>query len=368
MMMFSREQPGGSGRPWWRLRRVRTVLVLLGLLLIVKFVLMPRLSGSAETMRLVSQVPLPFLAAAIVLEAAALAAYSMLTRTVLPQENRPSLGVLLRIDLTSAGVNHSVPGGAAVAAALRFRLLTAFGVRVPDAVFGAVAQGASSAIMLNGTLWLALLVAIPVYGARPLFAIVVAIGAGLFSLAAVGVLALTRGNAWTIGLVRKIASCVPRVTPDQAEFHVGRIAENLRAFTADHRLLGRAARWSAANLLLDAAALWVFLAAFGYRIEPVGLLVALGVANVLAALPITPGGLGIVEGALVPMLVVVGAPHEVALLAVLSWRLVNFWLPLPIAAMTYLSLRSRLSDPAPARPAVAALLSKPGSGPARAAV
>jgi uncharacterized membrane protein YbhN (UPF0104 family) len=305
---------------------------------------------------------------AIVLEAAALVAYSMLTRTVLPQENRPSLGVLLRIDLTTAGVNHSVPGGAAVAAALRFRLLTAFGVRGPDAIFGAVAQGASSAIVLNGTLWLALLVAVPVYGAEPLFGIVVGIGAALFSLVAVTVLALTRGHAWTIGLVRKIAACIPRVTPDQAEFHVGRIAENLRAFTADHRLMARAARWSAANWLLDAAALWVFLAAFGYRIEPVGLLVALGVANVLAALPITPGGLGIVEGALVPMLVVVGAPQEVALLGVLSWRLVNFWLPLPIAAMTYLSLRSRLSDAAPHDRTVPVTLSKPGSGHARAAV
>jgi uncharacterized protein (TIRG00374 family) len=369
MMMVSRERPGSEpGRPWWRLRRVRAVLILIVLLTLVRFVLVPRLSGSAETMRLIGRVPLPFLVTAIVLETASLAAYSMLSRTVLPKENRPSLGVLMRIDLTTLGVNHAIPGGAAVAAALRYRLLTTFGVRGSDAVFGAVSQGASSAIVLNGTVWIALLVAIPVYGARPLFGLVIAVGAALLSTVAVAVLALTRGHAWTIDLVRKIASYVPRVTPDQAEFHVGRVAQDLRAFTADHRLLARAAGWSAVNWLLDAASLWVFLAAFGYRIEPVGLLMSFGVANVLAALPITPGGLGIVEGVLVPMLVVVGAPHEAALLAVLTWRLVNFWLPLPIAGVTYLSLRSRLAAAADlSGPAARVALPTPGSGPARAA-
>jgi hypothetical protein len=235
-MMLSRERPGSAnGRPWWRRRWARAVLVLIVLLAIFKFGVLPRVSGSADTLRLISRIPLPLLMAAIMLETAALASYSMLSRAVLPEENRPSLGVLLRIDLTTLGVNHTIPGGAAVAAALRFRLLTAFGVRGSDAVFGAVAQGATSAIVLNGTVWLGLLVAVPVYGANPLFALVVAIGAGVFGLVAVAVLALTRGHARTIHLVRKIASWVPRVSPDQAEFHVGRIAQNLRVFTTDQR-------------------------------------------------------------------------------------------------------------------------------------
>jgi uncharacterized membrane protein YbhN (UPF0104 family) len=66
---------------------------------------------------------------------------------------------------------------------------------------------------------------------------------------------------------------------------------------ADRSLLVRAAGWAAANWLLDAAALFVFIAAFGHVEGPDGLLVAYGLANVLAAIPITPGGLGIVEAA-----------------------------------------------------------------------
>jgi uncharacterized membrane protein YbhN (UPF0104 family) len=57
------------------------------------------------------------------------------------------------------------------------------------------------------------------------------------------------------------------------------------------------------NRLLDGAALWCSERAFGHSLGSVGLAVAYGLANVTAALPFTPGGLGIVEGILAPTLV-----------------------------------------------------------------
>ncbi len=101
-----------------------------------------------------------------------------------------------------------------------------------------------------------------------------------------------------------------------------------------------AGSWAALNWLLDAAVLWVFLLAFGHTVGVIGLLVAFGLASVLAVLPITPGGLGVVEGVLVPTLVAFGVPGAPALLAVLGWRVVNFWLPVPAAGPSYLSLRA----------------------------
>src|SRR5205807_6635296 len=80
-------------------------------------------------------------------------------------------------------------------------------------------------------------------------------------------------------------------------------------------------------------------AAFGHLATPYGLLVAYGLANVLAVVPITPGGLGIVEGVLVPTLVGFGSPRGIAILGVITYRLVNFWLPIPVGALAYLSLR-----------------------------
>jgi uncharacterized membrane protein YbhN (UPF0104 family) len=72
------------------------------------------------------------------------------------------------------------------------------------------------------------------------------------------------------------------------------------------------------------------------------LLVAYGVATLLGSLPVSPGGLGIVEGTLVPSLVGFGVPGAAAVLAVVCWRLFEFWLPIPVAGLCYLSLRIQL--------------------------
>jgi hypothetical protein len=70
----------------------------------------------------------------------------------------------------------------------------------------------------------------------------------------------------------------------------------------------------------------------------VGLLVAYGLANVAAAIPITPGGLGIVEGILVPTLVAFDTGRGIAVLGVLAFRLMSFWLPIPIGFASYARL------------------------------
>jgi uncharacterized membrane protein YbhN (UPF0104 family) len=55
---------------------------------------------------------------------------------------------------------------------------------------------------------------------------------------------------------------------------------------------------------------------------------------------IAPGGLGVIEVTLVAITVGYGAPRSTAVLAVLSYRLVNYWLPLPAGAVA--CLRTRL--------------------------
>jgi uncharacterized protein (TIRG00374 family) len=142
-----------------------------------------------------------------------------------------------------------------------------------------------------------------------------------------------------------IASHLPLVNREGVTELVHRVAERLRELGTDRQLLKRAAAWAAANWLLDAASLWVFVAAFGYRVSIVGLLVAFGLANVLAAIPITPGGLGVVEAVLTSTLVGFGTPSTVAILGVATYRLLNFWLPIPLGAMAYVSLKVDPGDP-----------------------
>ena len=122
---------------------------------------------------------------------------------------------------------------------------------------------------------------------------------------------------------------------------VQRVNHRLRTLGNDRRLLARAVLWAVANWLLDAACLWVCLIAFHHLLDPIVLLVAYGVGNVLAAIPVTPGGLGPVEAATAFVLRGFGVPAAIAALGVLAWRLYNFWLPIPVGAGCYVSLRVR---------------------------
>jgi hypothetical protein len=67
--------------------------------------------------------------------------------------------------------------------------------------------------------------------------------------------------------------------------------------------------------------------------------VAYAVTGVIAAIPVTPGGLGVVETVLPSLLITFGAPAGAAGAAVLAWRLVQFWMPIPLGGLAYASLR-----------------------------
>ena len=139
------------------------------------------------------------------------------------------------------------------------------------------------------------------------------------------------------------------------------MADRLQVLLRDRRLLINALVWAAANWLFDAASLWVFLFAFGKAVFPVDLLVAYGLANILAAIPITPGGLGVVEVTLTATLVGFGVPRSIAGVGVLAWRLVNFWLPIPVGGVCYGTLRF---GPEGRRARARRLAGRSGNGPA----
>ena len=91
--------------------------------------------------------------------------------------------------------------------------------------------------------------------------------------------------------------------------------------------------------MLDAAALWVFLRAFGESLAPDGLIIAFCLANVLAVIPITPGGLGLIEFVMIPTIVAFGPSRSTAILGVAAYRFAQYWFPLVLGAGTYVSLR-----------------------------
>jgi hypothetical protein len=120
---------------------------------------------------------------------------------------------------------------------------------------------------------------------------------------------------------------------------VRQVGGRLEDLAADRQLLVRVAGWAAANWLLDMVSLWVFLRAFGPGVSPEAIVISFGLANVFAVIPITPGGLGIIEGILIPTLVGFGLNRSDATLGVLSYRFAQYWFPILLGGFMYATLR-----------------------------
>ena len=102
-------------------------------------------------------------------------------------------------------------------------------------------------------------------------------------------------------------------------------------------LLAAFAAGSAAAL--DAASIGVVLRALGHTPSLIGLLIAFGLANVAAVIPITPGGLGVIETVLISTLVGFGVPAATATVGVATYRIASWFLPIPFGALAYLTVR-----------------------------
>jgi uncharacterized protein (TIRG00374 family) len=319
-------------------RQIRRGVKILAFAFVINYLVIPQIAGARKAAEGLLDVRPEYLVLGLAFQGLSLVCYALLTRACLPPK---AIGVptLLRIQLSTKAVTNVVPGGSAAGSALGFRLLTLAGVRGADAGFAMATAGLGSAVVLNLILWVALLLSIPTRGFNPLYVTVAIIGVILMSLFAAIVIGLMKGQARAERTLRSIARRVKWLDEDKAGEVVNRLALRIRELLSNPRLLRQVVLWSALNWLFDAASLWVFLYAFGYAIDPVGLLVSYGIASVMAVIPITPGGLGIVEGVMIPLLVGFGVPRSVALLGVPAWRLAQFWLPIPLGALAYFTLR-----------------------------
>ncbi len=312
----------------------RTVKLLLFALVVHLFVI-PQIGGARKALSVLGSVNPVLVLVAVTLEGLALLAYAWLTQLLLPRERRPGLGVVFGVVLASTGVNHVVPGGAAATAAVNYRLLGRAGVGPKDLGFALTAQAIGSAVVLNVMLWVALIVSIPTSGFHPIYGTAAAVGAVLIAIFGFAVASMLRGSDRFAEQVSNLIGKLPRVQTDSVRQTVLSLAEQLKVLAGDRKRLRLVILLAAANWLLDAAALGVMLSAFGHRPGIDGLMVAYGLANVLAAIPVSPGGLGIIEAILIPSLVGFGTPRAQASIGVVAYRLVNFWLPIPVGAACY---------------------------------
>lgn len=308
-------------------------------LLVFWLFILPIVPGFGEALSELSEVKPYWLLLGIALEFGALFCYSMLTHVALGEDaDKVSNFTLFRIQLSTRSLGSLVPGGSAASNALGFRLITLAGANGRDAGFALATAGVGSAIVLNLILWVGLIVSIPGRGVNAFYGTAAIFGVIVMLLAGVVVLGLIdhegRAERVTRWFARKM-----RFDEDKAGEVAVHLGERLRGMANEPGLLRRVLTWSLLNWFLDIAALFVFIRAFNGSVDIIGLVISFCLANIFASIPITPGGLGIVEGIYIPSLVGFGLTTTTATVSVLSYRLVQFWLPMLVGGVCYLSLR-----------------------------
>lgn len=330
-----------------RSRRLLIVTQVAVLGVVVWLLIVPKLRGSSGSLPLLWDIDGPWVPIALAAEAGSLLAYTRATRTILATAVRPPYRRVMCIDLSSIALGHCLPDGGAAGTALSWRLLVKSGVPSGDAAFAKLAQGLSSAVMLFSLLLMALVIG--GYDGGYSTWTIAPLAMAVISLVVVTLIIVSvRRSGFRERMATRIAR-IPRIGSRLAH-RIGQLYEahlegHVRGALDDRRRMTQAAAWSMANWALDLVALYASLAAFDADMHLEGVAVAFAIACFGTWLPITPSGLGVTEGLMIPALIAFGAPQAAAVLGVLTWRAIAYWLPIPIGAVAYTALRLDRSMP-----------------------
>lgn len=246
--------------------------------------------------------------------------------------------------LASNSVTDSLPGGDAAGAAVQFRMLTTAGFDTDTAVGGLTAF---SLLGIGGLLGLPLFALPTILAGAPVSrglvhtALLGIAGFVLFAIFGVIVLRTDRPLALLGRAAQNLWNRLTRGRRPVTNLDKQLLAERntIRAVLGQH--WWQAALLTAGRLGFDYGCLLAALRATGADPKPSLVLLAYAAANIIALLPITPGGLGIVEASLSGLLILAGVRPGYAVLATLAYRVASYWLPLLAGPPAYLLFRSR---------------------------
>lgn len=245
--------------------------------------------------------------------------------------------------LAGNAVTNTLPGGDAVGASVQFRMLAAAGI---DSVQAASGLAIASIIGIAG------LFSLPIFALPVVFA-GVSVSAGLERAGELGITgfilimilgAILLTTDWTLVTTGRVLEWLLNKLPRRKP------TTNLAARLVAERDLVRVdlgKNWWKAVLLisgrigLDYFSLLAALRATGARPNPSLVLLAYAATAVIALLPLTPGGLGIVEASLSGLLVLANVPSASAVVATLAFRVGSYWLPTIAGGVCWILFRRR---------------------------
>jgi uncharacterized protein (TIRG00374 family) len=245
--------------------------------------------------------------------------------------------------MAGGALGKIAPGGGAVGAALQYRLLVQAGAERTSIVGG---------LTVANLLTFGVVLALPVLAVPSLIrggvnrsliegAVLGIVVFVLLTAVCATLLAADRPLAWVGRTVQRVRNRLrPKASP-LTQFPSRLLRERDRILTTlgpgwKRALLASVARWA-----FDYATLLAALAAFGSHPRPGLVLLAFCTAQVLAQIPVTPGGLGFVEAGLTATLTLAGVSAGDAVLATFAYRFFSYWLQLPLGFAALLLHRRR---------------------------
>ena len=327
--------------PRWR--RGPVVAVVVTLILLTELLI-----GWDALVEALAQLRTPhwnWVAGALVAEIASMGSYARMQRALM---RGAGTKVQIRKHLALAYAAHSLsvtlPGGPVFSTTFNFQQMRRF---------GASSAVASWCIALSAVLSAGALVVIgAVFGIltrstgswRTLW---LYMGGAL--VVALAVRFLAQHPEWLINPARSLLSGVNRLRRRPADTGHARLVgfvEQLRSVRVRPADFAYAAVLAVANWLLDALCLWMCCIAVGaHDIRPTQLVIAYCAGMAAASVPIVPGGLGVVDGALVLGLVAGGLTSSSAVAAVVLYRLISFAFVIGLGWLIWLVLRARAGTP-----------------------
>jgi uncharacterized membrane protein YbhN (UPF0104 family) len=324
----------------WKLLLRHAIAV--GVAGLVIYLLLPKLTRLLASWPRLAGLSPAWMVLALAAEVASFACYFGLQRVAL---RTSAWFAVVTAGLTGNAVSGILPGGSAAGAALQYEMLSAAGLDPDNTVSGLAAIS-----LIN----VAALLALPLL-AVPAMLAGIAVSPGLVHAGLVGIagfVLLAAGGAVALNAdwpLRGLARAVQALHNHVFARHRQPVTGLEKRFLADRdsvrEVLGR--QWRQALLLttgrigFDFGCLLCALRATGAHPQPSLALLAYAAANIVALIPLTPGGLGIVEASLASLLVLAGVPSSSAFVATLAYRLFAYWLPVLAGGPAYLTFRQR---------------------------
>ena len=273
---------------------------------------------------------------AAVAEAGSLVAFGIVQRRLL-EAGGVELSTLRCTAVTAAStaIANSMPAGPVVASVFAFRQYRQKGADEALAGWTLVAVFVAASVSLA----LVAAVGVAVAGAEgaslDLVGVTVAVLLGARALGAVFL--QRRALVWVVAAAVATSRRLVRWPQGEAAAVVDGFVGRLTTVRLSARQVLSVVSWGIGNWILDCACLALSFLAVGAAIPWRGLLLAYGAGQLAANLPITPGGLGVVEGSLTIALTqfVPGGARASTVLVVLLYRILSFWLELPVGWVTW---------------------------------